>query len=291
MPGAKYLMKLHAREIERQPYSESDKQTNIQNGRQTYSSTIKWKTACLPVLLYSQLFRFSFGHLENGCSSATGHICGLSVFWPLRLPFFIHSAFSCCLICTWKPALLWHIRVRSICTDCLIVRPLPADKRSCQLYLIQADGLGSPDRAMSTPTKPTEYFTCSCCFFPAGVGIVVIADVDAHVSLHSHLHFQQLSIVKNAPRRCLRCVELQFTYWHEECDMSCCYICLHYDKLIFPTSFCSSSSLSLPKYIFAVWRFLVSSAVWNLHKTLFFLPLQDAPKALNLHFDRSGQST
>lgn len=95
----------------------------------------------------------------------------------------------------------------------------------------------------------TEYFAC-CCVFPAGVGIVVIADVDAHVSLHSHLHFQQLSIVKNAPRRCLRCVELQFTYWHEECDMNCCYICLHYDKLIFPTSFCSSSSLSMPKYIF-----------------------------------------
>lgn len=96
-----------------------------------------------------------------------------------------------------------------ICTDCLIVSPLPADKRSCQLYLIQADGLASPDRAMSTPTKQTEYFTCCCCcVFPAGAGIVVIADVDAHVSLHSHLHFQQLSIVKNALRRCLRCVGL-----------------------------------------------------------------------------------
>lgn len=208
MPGAKYLMKLHAREIERQPYSETDKQTDIQNGRQIYY-TIKRKTACLPVLVYLQLFRFSFGHLENGCSSATGHVCGLSVVWPSRLPFIIHSAFSCCLICTWKPALLWHIRVR-ICTDCLIVCPLPADKRSCQLYLIQADGLGWPDRAMSTPTKQTEYFACCCCccVFPAGAGIVVIADVDAHVSLHSHLHFQQFSIVKNAPRRCLRCVGL-----------------------------------------------------------------------------------
>lgn len=42
----------------------------------------------------------------------------------------------------------------------------------------------------------------------------------------------------------------------------------------------------------SVWRFLVSSAVWNLHKTLFFFSLYKThPKALNLHFDRSGQST
>lgn len=59
-------MKLQAKEI-----GETDRQ-------------IKGKTASLSGSYYS-LFRFSFGYLENGCASATGHVCGPSVIWPERL--------------------------------------------------------------------------------------------------------------------------------------------------------------------------------------------------------------
>lgn len=290
MPGAKYLMKLHAREIERQPYSESDKQTNIQNGRQTYY-TIKRKTACLPVLLYSQLFRFSFGHLENGCSSATGHVCGLSVVWPLRLPFIIHSAFSCSLICTWKPAVLWHIRVRSICTDCLIVRPLPADKRSCQLYLIQADGL----------VRQIE----QCQRLQNRVSTSLVVVVYSLLEMGLLLLLMLMHMSRCIPICIFNNCQLSRTHREGACVASSCNLHTGTKSAIWivvtfvcttTSSFTQHPSAPPPPFpcqsiYLSVWRFLVSSAVWNLHKTLFFLPLQDAPKALNLHFDRSGQST